>query len=239
MRASLESGFVLHTRSWRDNSLIVEYFSREQGRVSLVARGAKSRKSRGGTHAALLQPFTPLQCSWSGRSQLRNLNACEAIGPALALHGRRLYSGLYMNELLVRLLHHEDPHEKLFDFYAAALKLLASGEEESEEVPLRRFELVLLEELGYGFDLSCDGLSGAALSEESWYHFHEDHGLVKADGAATDRRPRYSGADLASISRGDFSGGARLAAKRLLRQALAPHLGDKPLKSRDLFRRPD
>lgn len=239
MRASLEPGFVLHTRPWRDNSLIVEYFSRELGRVSLVARGAKSRKSRGGTHAALLQPFTPLQCCWSGRSQLRTLTACEALGPALSLRGRRVYSGLYMNELLVRLLHHEDPHRKLFDYYAAALELIAAAEDDGEEVPLRRFELVLLEELGYGFDLSCDGLSGAALAEESWYHFNEDHGLVEAGQQAGDRLPRYSGADLASISRGDFSGSARLCAKRLLRQALAAHLGDKPLNSRDLFRRPD
>jgi DNA repair protein RecO (recombination protein O) len=239
MRATLESGYVLHTRPWRDNSLLVEFFSRERGRVSLVARGAKSRKARGGSTAALLQPFTPLQCSWSGRSQLKNLTACEALGTALQLRGRLMYSGLYMNELLARLLHHEDPHRKLFDHYAAVLRLLAEGGEDSEEVPLRRFEIVLLEELGYGFDLSCDGLSGAAVAEEAWYHYHEEHGLVEAPEQAAGRLPRYRGADLTSISRGDFSGNARQCAKRLLRQALAAHLGDRPLKSRDLFRQPD
>ena len=237
MRASLESGYVLHTRPWRDSSLLVEFFSREQGRVALLARGAKSRKTRGGSIAALLQPFTPLQCSWSGRSQLRTLTGCESLGPALSLGQRRLYSGLYMNELLMRLLQPEDPHRKLFDHYAAILSLLAEGDD--EEIPLRRFELVLLEELGYGFDLASDGLSGNAVAEEAWYHYHEEHGLIEASRSVGERLPRYRGADLVSLARGDFSGSARQCAKRLMRQALAAHLGDRPLKSRDLFRRPD
>ena len=237
MKVDLQSGYVLHARAWRDSSLLVEYFCRELGRVSFVARGVKSRKARGGTGAALLQPFTPLQCSWSGRSQLKTLTGCESLGPALDLKGRRLYSGLYMNELLTRLLHHEDPHQNLFDHYGLALSLLA--DEQGEEVPLRRFELVLLGELGYGFDLTSDGLSGEAVAEEAWYHFDEEYGLVRASGDAGDRLPRYQGADLSRISRGDFSGTARQCAKRLMRQALATHLGDRPLKSRELFQRID
>lgn len=237
MKAELQSGYVLHTRAWRDSSLLVEYFSREMGRVSFVARGAKSRKSRGGAGAALLQPFTPLQCSWSGRSQLKTLTGCESLGPALPLRERRLYSALYMNELLARLLHHEDPHQNLFDHYAAVLSLLAG--DQGEEIPLRRFELVLLAELGYGFDLTSDGLSGEAVAEEAWYRFDGEHGMVRSEDGADDRQPRYRGADLCQISRGDFSGTARLCAKRLMRQALAAHLGDRPLRSRELFRRLD
>lgn len=239
MKASLEPGYVLHTRPWRDTSLLVEFFSRAHGRVSMVARGAKGRRTRGGSSAALLQPFTPLQCSWSGRTQLKNLSGCEAMAPGLPLVGERVYSGLYMNELLMRLLHHEDPHISLFDHYAAVLTLLAETDSDSTEIPLRRFELVLLEELGYGFDLACDGLSGEALDDEAWYHYQEEHGLVAAPAHATDRLPRYRGADLLSISEGDFSGNARSAAKRLMRQVLSAHLGDKPLKSRELFKRPD
>jgi DNA repair protein RecO (recombination protein O) len=201
--------------------------------MPLVARGAKSRRQRGGSTAALVQPFTPLQVSWSGRGSLKTLTGCEALGPALLLSGRRLYSGLYLNELLIRLLQHEDPHHKLFNHYAATLSLLAAGE--AEEIPLRRFELVLLEELGYGFDLDCDGLSGQAIAEEAWYHYHEEHGLVMAPESGGDRLPRYLGSDLARISQGDFSGSARLCAKRLMRQALTAHLGDRPLKSRELF----
>ena len=233
MRVDLQAGYVLHSRPWRDSSLIVEYFSRECGRVSLVARGAKSRKSRGGSPAALLQPFTPLRCSWSGRGQLRTLTHCESNGQAWPLQGRQLYSGLYMNELLSRLLHHEDPHQKLFDHYAAALALLSDGE--CEEIPLRRFEIVLLEELGYGFDLSCDGRTGEALSEDSWYHFDQECGLVQATAGGSNSQPRYPGIDLLRISRGEYSGTARQSAKRLMRQALSAHLGGRPLKSRELF----
>lgn len=238
----LQAGYVLHTRAWRDNSLLVEFFSREQGRIAMVAKGAKSRKQHGGSGAALLQPFTPLRCSWSGRTSLRNLTACETLGPALNLKGRRLYSGLYLNELLTRLLHHDDPHQKLFDHYAAALALLAAEEQgddgAGEEIPLRRFELVLLEELGYGFDLGTDSLHGEALDEDAWYHYHEGHGLVRAGIDSLERMPRYLGADLVRIARGDFSGGARQCAKRLMRQVLNAHLGNEPLKSRELFQRP-
>jgi DNA repair protein RecO (recombination protein O) len=236
VRASLESGYVLHLRPWRESSLLVEFFSRTQGRVALIARGAKSARARGGSAAALLQPFTPLQCSWSGRSQLRTLTGCESLGPALRLPGRRLYSGLYMNELLVRLLHHDDPHQKLFDHYAAVLSMLSAEADSSEEIPLRRFELVLLEELGYGFALDSDGLSGEALEPQAWYHYHEEYGLVQATEAASRKLPRFLGEDLLALSQGDFSGAARLCAKRLMRQALAVQLGDKPLHSRDLFR---
>lgn len=239
MRASLEAGYVLHTRPWRDTSLLVEFFSRDLGRIAFIARGAKSRKSRGGSASALLQPFTPLQCSWSGRSQLRTLTGCEAMDAALPLKGRRLYSGMYMNELLIRLLQPEDPHRKLFDHYAAVLALLAESEQSEEEIPLRRFELVLLEELGYGFDLLNDGLSGDLVEPDSWYHFDEEHGMVLAPDQTSDRLPRYRGADLESISQGDFSGSARICAKRLMRQALSTHLGDRPLRSRELFLNPD
>jgi DNA repair protein RecO (recombination protein O) len=234
VKVELQSGYVLHTRPWRDSSLIVEYFSRDQGRLPLVARGAKSRKQRGGSAAALLQPFTPLQVSWSGRGSLKTLTGCEALGPALSLTGRILYSGLYLNELLTRLLQHEDPHHRLFNHYAVTLTRLA--EEEDEELPLRRFELVLLEELGYGFDLSCDGISGQAIAEDAWYHYNDQHGLIMAPDTGGERLPRFLGSDLARISRGDFSGSARLCAKRLLRQALTSHLGERPLMSRELFR---
>ena len=237
MKVNLQSGFVLHTRAWRDSSLLVEYFSRELGRVALVARGAKSRRSRGGSSAALLQPFTPLQCSWTGRGQLRTLTDCEALGTALPLRGRHLYSGLYMNELLARLLHHDDPHVRLFDHYAAVLTLLVEGED--EEIPLRRFELILLEELGYGFDLGCDGRSGERVADEAWYHYDDELGLVQAPAVADERQQRYRGSDLARISRGDFTGTARHCAKRLMRQALSAHLGGRPLKSRELFQRPE
>jgi len=235
MRLELERGFVLHSRPYRDSSLLVEFFSRERGRISLVTRGAKGRRTRGGSLAALLQVFNPVACSWYGRGELKTLTACESLGRSFRLAGARLYSGLYVNELLVRMLHHEDPHQRLFEEYRRALEALqADGD---EETVLRRFEFALLEELGYGFDLEIDGLSGDPVQADRWYDYHRDYGLVLAAGVG-ECRPRYKGADIKQFGAGRTSDAARRCAKRLMRQALSGHLGDRPLKSRELFRPP-
>ena len=236
MRVELQSGYVLHTRPYRDNSLLVEFFSRDYGRISLVARGAKGRKTRGGSVAALLQPFQPVGCAWTGRGELKTLTACESLGTAASLAGKTIFSGLYVNELVVRLLHHEDPHQALFDRYQQVVNELR--DDLDQELALREFEFGLLEELGYGFALDLDGRSGEPLASECWYHYHSDYGLVQAAGSADDRLPRYRGCDLQEIAQGISSAAGRKCAKRLMRQVLATHLGEKPLRSRELFRRP-
>jgi DNA repair protein RecO (recombination protein O) len=116
MRVNLQPAYILHSRPYRDSSVILEVFTPEHGRISALARGAR-RKSRGGSAAALLQLFTPLLLSFSGRGELKTLTAREAAGTAVSLRGDRLYSGLYVNELLVRLLHRYDPHPQLFVAY--------------------------------------------------------------------------------------------------------------------------
>ena len=232
-RIELQTGFVLHSRPWRDSSLLVEFFSRQQGRVSLMAKGARGRKTRGGSTAALLQPFGRVSCSWSGRGELKTLTHCEAEALPLGLVGRRLYSALYVNELLMRLLHHEDPHEGLFDLYQQVLQALA--QDGSEQV-LRRFEFALLDALGYGFDLGVDGATGEPINADSWYHYRYDCGLVLAGADVSEREPRYRGSDLQRMQRGDLDGPVRQCAKQLMRQALAEHLGTRPLNSRELFR---
>ena len=236
MSVELQSGYVLHTRPYRDNSLLVEFFSRDYGRVSLVARGAKGRKTRGGSVAALLQPFQPVGCAWTGRGELKTLTGCESLGSATGLAGKTVFSGLYVNELLVRLLHHEDPHQRLFDRYHQVVDELRGSLD--EELVLRGFEFALLEELGYGFELVLDGRSGEPLASECWYHYHPDYGLVQAPALANDRLPRYQGCDLQDIAQGISGAAGRKCAKRLMRQVLATHLGEKPLHSRELFRRP-
>lgn len=233
MRIKLQPAYVLHSRPYRDSSMLLEVFTAEQGRISLVARGAR-RKSRGGSGGALLQPFIPLLLSFSGRTDLKTLTALETAGQPLALKGDRMFSGLYLNELLVRLLHRYDAHPQLFAAYAAALGALAQSAE--IDTILRPFEFTLLGELGYGFELSFDGRSGDALEAEGWYHYHPDHGLV-ARGSTTDpAQPAFKGADLLAMAAGDFDGTARSTARRLLRLVLGLQLGEQPLRSRDLFR---
>lgn len=213
--------------------MLLEAMTAELGRISLVARGAR-RKARGGSGGALLQPFVPLLLSFGGRAELKNLNAIESAGRPLPLLGERLYSGLYLNELLVRLLHRYDPHPQLFAAYAAALGALAECTE--VDTVLRQFELTLLSELGYGFELNLDGRSGELVLAEAWYHYHPDYGLVASEQAADPARPAFIGADLLAMAAGEFGGGARATAKRLLRLVLALQLGDAPLHSRSLFR---
>ena len=233
MRVNLQPAYILHSRPYRDSSVILEVFTPEHGRISALARGAR-RKSRGGSAAALLQLFTPLLLSFSGRGELKTLTAREAAGAAVRLRVDRLYSGLYVNELLVRLLHRYDPHPQLFVAYGDTLQSLAG--DGGVEAVLRRFELKLLDELGYSFDLRVDGHSGEAVREEAWYHYHGEYGLVERGGVTDPDRPAYAGADLLAIAEGLLEGPAGPTAKRLLRNALASHLGDAPLRSRELFR---
>jgi len=212
----------------------LEVLTAEYGRISLVARGAR-RRSRGGSGSALLQPFIPLLLSFSGRSELKTLTATEAVGKVLRLRGERMFSGMYVNELLVRLLHRHDAHAQLFAAYARTLQALAAND--VVDTVLRRFEFTLLHELGYSLDLSVDGSCGAVVREDLWYHYDPDCGMVASGSDTSDpSRPAFVGADLLVMAGGEFGGQVRLTAKRLLRQALATHLGDAPLRSRDLFR---
>jgi len=233
MRVNLQPAFILHSRPYRDSSLLLEVFTAEHGRISLVARGAR-RKSRGGSGGALLQPFIPLLVSYSGRAEMKNLVANEVAGQPLLLRAERMFSGLYVNELMMRLLHRHDPHPMLFAAYGQTLESLAQLE--SMDTVLRHFEFTLLDQLGYGFDLTVDGRSGELVNENSWYHYDPDCGLFARGGTTDPAQPAYAGADLLLMSQGEFGAAVRQTAKRLLRQALACQLGELPLRSRDLFR---
>jgi len=213
---------------------LLEVLTAEYGRLSLVARGAR-RKARGGSSgSALLQPFIPLLLSFSGRAELKSLTAKEAAGKLHELRGERLFSAMYVNELLVRLLHRHDPHPQLFAAYTEALQALSR--EDEVDTTLRHFEFKLLDELGYSFDLALDADSGERVQAHLWYHYIPDLGLVAKADATEPSRSAYAGADLIIMAGGQFGGSVRVTAKRLLRQALAGHLGDAPLRSRELFR---
>ena len=147
MRVQLQPAFVLHTRHYRDSSLLLDVFTAQCGRISLVAKGAR-RPVRGRANAAILQPFIPLLLSFSGRSELKTLTGSEVAGQTQALKGDRLFSGIYLNELMIRLLHQQDAHPSLFVAYGNAVASLGSAE--SMDDVLRRFEFSLLQELGYG-----------------------------------------------------------------------------------------
>ncbi|GAA5234085.1 DNA repair protein RecO [Verticiella sediminum] len=147
-RATDELGFLLHSTAWRETSLVLDVYSRRHGRIALVAKGAKR------PHSALrpvLCSFQPLALSWSGAGDVKTLVRAEWIAPLRRYSGPAMMSAWYMNELLLRLLPREDAHENLYAAYDAALTELASGARAAGA--LRRFEWILLREIGYGLDM--------------------------------------------------------------------------------------
>ncbi|MFV9473014.1 DNA repair protein RecO [Advenella sp. RU8] len=138
--------FLMHATNWSETSIIAQVFSRDYGIVTVVAKGAKRPYS---VLRPILSAFQPLLLSWSGQGEIKTLTRAETAG-LLPLGGRSLMSGWYMNELLLKLLPKEDPHQALFDAYADALAQLAGGS--SATGALRRFEWTLLNETGYGIE---------------------------------------------------------------------------------------
>jgi DNA repair protein RecO (recombination protein O) len=226
--SQLQPAYILHPRPYRDTSLLLEVFSRDHGRFGLVARGARGPRSR---IRGLLQPFQPLLLSWSGRAELGTLHSVEADGVAPRLAGATLYSGFYLNELLMRLLQRLDPHPELYAAYAEAL----AGLQTEAQRPLRRFEMQLLESLGYGLLLDHEADNGEPVHAEVEYVYTLESGPVRCSGTEAGGL-RLSGRSLLSLAAGELADAQSLAdAKRLLRAALALYLGDRGLKTREVF----
>jgi DNA repair protein RecO (recombination protein O) len=227
-RVQLQPAFILHRKPYRETSLLVEAFTRDFGRVGLVARGVRRGKSR---MAALVQPFQPLLLSFSGNGELQTLTAAEQSGRPTLLKGRPVISGFYLNELLLRLLQRADPHPGLFADYASALQCLG----ESEDRTLRAFELALLEALGYGLSLDVD-THGQPIEPEGLYHYRLEEGPVRCTSAPAGALLIH-GRSLMALSTGELHTPEALGeAKRLLRAALSIYLGNRPLASRSLYR---
>lgn len=221
-----DPAFVLHSRPWRETSLIVDVLTRHHGRIAVIARGARRQISSLKTR---LIPFQPLSLSWFGKAQLRTLHAAEWQGGNLMLRGNALICGFYLNELLLRLLPDGDAHEGLFDLYADTLEALNT--QTDIEPVLRRFEINLLSELGYAQPLG-QRADAIALVPEQRYSYVFGHGVTTL--ARDD--PGYRGKTLLDLATGDLSDLITLAeGKILMRSLLAHYLGDKPLATRQLL----
>ena len=232
-RITLQPAYVLHRRPFRNTSLLVDLFTLDFGLIRAVAKGARRQKSRS---RALLQLFQPLLVSMSGKGEVKTLTSVESNVSAIRLQGVRLLSGLYVNELLSRLVQNQEEHAGLYESYRETLVAL-QGTSELEPV-LRRFEMSLLAELGYAINLEHDCETDLPIVAESVYRFIPDLGFqvsILSAGAASGP-DEFRGVDLIALREMEFADDqAVLAAKRLLRLALSAYLGDKPLHSRGLF----
>jgi DNA repair protein RecO (recombination protein O) len=228
-RKLLESAWLLHHRPWSDTSRILELFTREQGRVTLFAHGVRRPKS---PLRSVLRPFVPLLVSWSGRGDGGTLTGAEPAGPAPALAGAALLPGYYLNELLLKLLAREDRHETVYQAYGDALAELAAG---AESAALRRFERALLDELGYGVDLTREAASGRPLDAAGYYHFQAGRGVLAVRDAAPGP-DSLVGRDLLAVARGDYARTeVQRAARGIYGAAIAHCLEGRGLQSREVM----
>ena len=235
MQVNAEPAYILHKRPYRETSQILEVFSRNYGRLSLMSRGSRGPRSR---ISGILQPFRPLLLGWYGRGEmpsLRSVDVADARPPVLT--GKALLSATYLNELLVFMLHRNDVHEALFTEYHEALYNLQQAA--SLGPVLRKFEKQLLEQTGFGLNLVHDADSGEAVQADRYYAYHFEHGPVQCQPEAPGRHPVISGSSLLAFSRGELdSEHDATEIKRLMRYVINNHLGTRKLKSRELFRPP-
>lgn len=225
-----EPVYVLHRRPWRETSLMVDIFALNAGRMTIIARGGNTAKS---PLKAQLQPFQPLLLDWTGRSELKTLTQADVrSGPSLK-RTLSLYSGLYINELLQRLLPVADPHPRLFAAYIEVISELSDASD--VEPVLRQFEQSLAAELGYDFAWDRATDTGHAVEADEHYCYDPEQGILAASSEGV-RLQNLSGATLLALAAGDLEAPeCRRVAKRVTRVLVDYLLQGRPLNSRSLF----
>ncbi|MGB2272341.1 MAG: DNA repair protein RecO [Pseudomonadales bacterium] len=263
MSNSLNACFLLHQRPYRETSVIVDLLTETEGRISVVCKGVRGSGKKATALRSTLQPFAVLSVAWSGKSSLKSLRSAEVTCLAPRFSQHQLYAALYLNELLMRLFQHGESQVNLFSEYRHAIADLAAIDQSdngissaSAEIPLRRFEFKLLETLGFEIDFYFDAVTGKAIDANGQYHFHSEFGfsqqpfteaipdslaeLKKEQQVSSQLKTLIAGDHLLALQKQDYSRAeVRRTAKLVMRVALAPHLGGRTLKSRELYARPE
>ncbi len=222
-----KSAYILHVRDYGDSSKIADILTPDFGKLSLLIKGVKKNNKKSG----LVQPFLPLIVSWGGGGELKTAASVEPAGPPLMLKGDRLFCGLYLNELTLRLVKPYDHNSELFDLYHQTLQELPYS---SLEPLLRSYEKNILDLLGHGLMLSEDAF-GKEISPANLYEYSIDGGakpVERSSGALV-----VSGEDLLLLKTEEFESANDLSGvKRFMRSVIRTYIGDRPLRSRELFR---
>ncbi|MDC0182668.1 DNA repair protein RecO [Nitrosomonadales bacterium] len=223
-----ESIYVLHTYPFKETSLIAELFSKNYGRISVIAKGARRPRS---SLRGMLQSFQLLEATWSGKNEIKTLHNIEWCDKFLNVEGGALLCGFYINELIIRLLPREDTHQKLFEFYHHTMKILEK--DINLDIALRRFELNLLQELGYEVPLKEDE-NGESIIADRFYMYEADYGPSEA--SKTKNGIQICGKTLLDMANDEYEADkTQLQSKQLMRYLINHYLGDKPLNSKKLF----
>ena len=235
----MDKGYVLHSYAYRETSLILQVWTEKHGRLGLVAKGARRPKS---SQRSVLVNFQPLVLDWFGRGELRTLKTAEPASPAIPLAGSSLLSAFYLNELLLKLTTRDDPHEQLFAAYDEAIGSLrafsrGAAARDIERV-LRRFELKLLQELGYAVELTREAGTHSPIVAEREYLYVVERGPVPApQGETPANAVRLRGQTLIDLDRGEFDSAATAAqSKQLMRLLIHHSLNGQELSTRSIVR---
>jgi len=242
-----QPAYLLHRRDYRESSLLVEIFSAEFGRLTLVAKGVRSAKSE---KKGLLQPFQPLLVWWRGRSELKTLTSVESSGYLPMLKATALASGFYINELIMKLTHRLDANLVLFNQYHDCLLTLSALDRNDEQfsaklqAALRYFELDVIQASGYGVSLSTTADDGEPILADKRYLFYPEHGAVisGSENIVSDNVMQVSGHCLLALQQRSLLCDDTVLEKNLLKQAkklnqvlLNRLLGGQILHSRSLL----
>ena len=239
-RISDEPAYVLHRYDWSESSLILEVFTRNHGRIALVAKGAKKPSSN---FRPILLPLQPLHLAYGGDTEIRTLKGAEWMGGHVMPTGDALMSGYYLNELLLNLLARDDPHPRLFDLYANVVQVIASGHGEALQAALRTFELLLLRDIGLLPLLDAQTMTFGALDAVARYSLVPEGGLRQTNDSD---RASLSGAQWLDLQASladtaPFTTTLRACAavmselKPQLRNLLNYHCGVKTLRTRQVM----
>lgn len=231
MRHSELTALVMHIRPYRETSAMVQFFSREQGRIVGVMKGV-----RRGRNPVAVQPFCYGRLTCSGRDGLMTVTQFEVLG-RYTLTGDGLSAGFYVLELLSRVLAERQVEPRIFlaaEQVLATLQALSAPDNANLAKGLRAFETTMLSELGYGFDYDYDATTGAPINTQGLYKWEAEHGFCAA--VASDDK-KFEGWMLKALSEYDYSDPTVLRlAKQLNQEALKPLLGSAPLISRAMYK---
>jgi DNA repair protein RecO (recombination protein O) len=218
----LQPAYILQHKKYRETSLIIDILTRDFGIVSVLAKGVRKKKSK---TVGLLLAFMALKFSYTGNNELKILTHVELDSSLINLNGISLYSGFYINELILCFLHKYDPYPEVFAEYERCLILLTNSDN-IEEI-LRFFELNLMEYVGYGIQLTTDSQTEAAVEEFKKYLYRGGTGMLESSKGYICGRNL-----LAMEARKSLDKQALYEAKQLMRQVIDFHLQNKELKSR-------
>ncbi|WP_158589062.1 DNA repair protein RecO [Alginatibacterium sediminis] len=222
-----ENAYVLHSRPYRETSQLLTVFSSEYGKLGLVARGSRSKNSK---LRGILQPFVPLRLEFRAGDGLQNLYQAEALEMSIPLFKERLYSALYLNELLYYLLDERSEYQAVFTSYQNTLFELAGQGTIAPQ--LRKFELILFSELGYAVAPPAEWF---VEKDPRWFSYDIETGFYPLQ-YPTKTQQCFSQQQLYSLANFDAEHPQELElVKRFCRLLSSQLLAGRTLKSRELF----